>query len=276
MKKNFIFQTARLNQVQVSVYTASEAYTDKCILGLHGFKGFKDWGFWPYCAEYLANAGYMVFVMNFSHNGIGNVEDEFTEPDKFRMNTYSLELEETKEVLTAFQNGLMSGKKFSAIGLLGHSRGGAIGLLAAAHPAVSCLATMGAVATLDRFTQRQKAEWVQNGSISVVNTRTNQTLPLGIGLLHDLTENSETTLNLRRAAENLKKPWFIVHGGADVTVPVKEAETLYSWSDKSKTEFVEIPQSGHTFEATHPFTQPSHGLNSALLHIVNFFDRTTE
>ena len=165
MKKNFIFQTARLNKVHFSSYSASDSYSDTCILGLHGFKGFKDWGFWPYSARYLTDAGYTVVLINFSHNGIGDIEDEFTEPDKFKMNTFSLELEETVEVLSALHNGSLLQREFSAIGLLGHSRGGAIGLLAADHPAVTALATMGAVATFDRFTQRQKAEWVEKGSI---------------------------------------------------------------------------------------------------------------
>jgi len=275
MKKNFIFSTARLNQVQVSVYASTEELTDRCILGLHGFKGFKDWGFWPFIASYLADEGYTVVLINFSHNGIGHAEDVFTEPEKFQKNTFSLELEETKEILTAIQKGTLLQRSFSSVSILGHSRGGAIGLLASHHEAVCSLATLGAVATLDRFTQRQKAEWLEKGSIGVVNTRTNQTLPLGVELYHDLTENSEKTLNLQRAASSLSKPWLIVHGEIDVTVPVKEAMTLFSWSDKSKTELVEIPQSGHTFEATHPFSHPSRGLISVVEHILNFFDRVT-
>jgi hypothetical protein len=54
-----------------------------CIIFVHGFKGFKDWGFGPYLAKYLSTKGFFVITFNFSHNGVSIPMDEFTELDKF-------------------------------------------------------------------------------------------------------------------------------------------------------------------------------------------------
>ena len=37
----------------------------------HGFKGFKDWGMFPFAADVLASRGISVLRFNFSLNGIG-------------------------------------------------------------------------------------------------------------------------------------------------------------------------------------------------------------
>jgi len=37
---------------------------------VHGFKGFKDWGFVPYIGETFASKGFAFLTFNFSHNGI--------------------------------------------------------------------------------------------------------------------------------------------------------------------------------------------------------------
>src|SRR5690348_7330974 len=69
------------------------------ILFLHGFKGFKDWGAFPAVREYLALAGFVSIGFNFSHNGIGEDLQTFTELDRFSHNTFSLELQEIEDVL---------------------------------------------------------------------------------------------------------------------------------------------------------------------------------
>ncbi|MFA7421920.1 MAG: alpha/beta hydrolase, partial [Melioribacteraceae bacterium] len=60
-------------------------------------------------------------------------------------------------------------------------------------------------------------------------------------------------LNIEKAIVNLKRPLFIAHGDQDLAVPIAEAEMLYSWADKSLTEFFKIYGCGHTFDIIHPF-----------------------
>ena len=46
----------------------------------HGFKGFKDWGFFPEVAAALAASGYLAISFNFSGSGIGSDLCDFTDP----------------------------------------------------------------------------------------------------------------------------------------------------------------------------------------------------
>ncbi|MDH5398779.1 MAG: dienelactone hydrolase, partial [Cyclobacteriaceae bacterium] len=39
------------------------------VLFVHGFKGFKDWGFWDIVANMFAEAGFIFIKINLSHNG---------------------------------------------------------------------------------------------------------------------------------------------------------------------------------------------------------------
>ena len=61
------------------------------IILAHGYKGFKDWGMFPYAAAQLSQTHH-VLTFNFSHNGIGEYLEQFSELEKFAVNTYSREL----------------------------------------------------------------------------------------------------------------------------------------------------------------------------------------
>jgi ATP:cob(I)alamin adenosyltransferase len=56
---------------------------DTAVVLVHGFKGFKDWGFFPHTAEALAADGHAAISLNFSLNGIGDRPTEFTELEAF-------------------------------------------------------------------------------------------------------------------------------------------------------------------------------------------------
>ncbi|MEM7260706.1 MAG: hypothetical protein AAF488_01860, partial [Planctomycetota bacterium] len=65
----------------------------------HGFKGFKDWGPWPWFAAELASRGFVVHRFTFSLAGVGPALDRHDEPDKFARNTYGAEMEDLAMVL---------------------------------------------------------------------------------------------------------------------------------------------------------------------------------
>src|SRR5574337_65639 len=103
------------------------------IIFLHGFKGFKDWGHFPLVCENLARSGFAVIRFNFSWNGTtpGHPLD-FVDLDAFAKNTFSKELFDVEAVIDDLV--WRAGKEVNCdpkrIGLLGHSRGGGIALLA--------------------------------------------------------------------------------------------------------------------------------------------------
>jgi esterase/lipase len=96
---------------------------------------------------------------------------------------------------------------------------------------------------------------------------------LNIEFLKDIQTFENTSLNIKSALTKLNKPYLIIHGDQDLTVPVNEAEDLFSWSNKSLTELSKIKGSGHTFDVTHPFEISTKALNLVLEQTDKFFQK---
>lgn len=274
MSQNYVYKTSRNNEINITTFGNQHLKSGKCLIYSHGFKGFKDWGFVPYAGKYFAERGYFVITFNFSHNGIGNNPLEFTELDKFAENTFSLEVNELNEIINVFSNGYFGKSINPKIGIIGHSRGGAVALLAASYNNnVNALITWSSIAKLDRYSERQEKEWLSKGYFEAVNSRTNQVMRMNKTLLEDIIQNKNGFLNLEKAAGNLKKPWLIIHGAQDLTVKTEEAEQLYEWSDKNLTELHLILSAGHTFNIAHPMKKVSEQLNKVLEKTEKFIEK---
>lgn len=234
------------------------------IVVVHGFKGFKDWGFFPFASAALAGAGHAVVSFNFSGSGIGADPEHFTELEAFAANTYSRELEELARVVDWVTTGdlLPLPRRPRAVGLLGHSRGGGDAILHAARDErVSALVTWAAVSTFERWSEATRTEWRRSGRIYVMNARTGQQMPLDVGLLHDL-ETNPTELDVLGAAARVAQPWLIVHGDEDATVELDEGRALVRAAPRGRLAVVQ--DAGHTFEVGHPFVRSSPQLDQAL------------
>ena len=232
------------------------------VVVVHGFKGFKDWGFFPHTCERLAAAGHAVVSFNTSHSGVGPDLLTFTELERFGSNTLSLELEDVLSILGEVIGGNLLPRRPDDVGILGHSRGGGQAILAAAEEhRVRALATWAAVSHFDRWSDEAKAEWRPEGRIWVLNSRTAQQMPLDVGLLEDFEANRDR-LDIRTAAERFDRPWLIVHGLADLTVSSDEARSLALAAPKGR--LVLLDEAGHTFEARHPFAGSTPALDRAL------------
>lgn len=255
MIKDYSFRTSEGEKLSITTYLAERFFFGKTIIFVHGFKGFKDWGFGPYLGEYFAKKGFYVITFNFSHNGVGENKSEFTELEKFAKNTFSREVNELNELIDAFRDGFFEGiDTNSKISILGHSRGGAIALLSSSkRDDIDALITWAAISKLDRYSKRQKEEWRRKGFLEVLNTRTNQMMRMNVSLLTDIEWNASGSLNLENAVKILNKPLLIAHGDQDLAVPIAESEQIYSWADKSKTELFKLFGTGHTFDIVHPF-----------------------
>ena len=272
MNKDYTFSASDGEKLRITTYLNRSLFFGKTLVFIHGFKGFKDWGFGPYLGEYFANKGFFVITFNFSHNGVGENKTEFTELEKFAKNTFSREIIELNEIISAFRNDYFEVKGNTTLGLIGHSRGGAIALLTASkRNDVDAIVTWAAISKIDRYSKRQNQEWRKKGFFEILNTRTNQMMRLDVGLLDDIEKNSNSTLNVEKALENLNCPLLIAHGEQDLAVPISEAEQLYNWSDKSRTEFYKLFSTGHTFDIVHPFNGTSEKFEKLLDKTTNFF-----
>lgn len=272
MRNDFLLISKRSNKIHITVYGLENLKSVPCLIFVHGFKGFKDWGFGPYLGEYFAKKGFFVITFNFSHNGIGDSKTEFTELDKFAENTFSLEIEELNEVIDAYLYSFFGEISGKGIGITGHSRGGAIALLTSQSRAeVKAVSVWSSVSKLDRYSERQKEEWRKKGVFNILNTRTNQVMPLKLSLLDDIEKNREA-LSIENAVSNLSKPLLIVHGENDLAVRFEEAEKLFNWADKENSELVKIEKAGHTFDVKHPFEGSNPKFDTVLDKTNKFFN----
>jgi len=232
------------------------------VLVVHGFKGFKDWGFFPYACTRLAGAGHAVVSFNVSHNGIGPDLESFTELERFAANTFSLELDEIRFMLDELIGGDLLPRRPDRVGVLGHSRGGGQSVLATGEDErVDALATWAAIAYFDRWSDERRAEWRETGRYYVLNSRTGQQLPIDIGMLDDYEANRER-LDISRVAAELDRPWLIVHGTHDLTVSEADGRSLARSARQGK--LLLIDGAGHTFGAKHPFAGTTPELERAV------------
>lgn len=273
MEKNYSLKTSKNENLQITTFSSDNLNYDRAVIFVHGFKGFKDWGFFPFVGKYFASKGFYAVTFNFSHNGIGENPTEFTKLEKFQKNTFSLEIDELNEIINSIRNNFFENlSKDCKIFICGHSRGGAISILTASRRNdISGIAVWASVSKLDRYSKRQKEEWRKKGYFEVMNMRTKQIMRLGLELLEDLEKNSADKLNIEYAVKNLNIPFLIAHGDQDLAVPIYEAEQLYHWADKSKTELIKIHATGHTFDITHPFTNSNSKFDLLIEQTNRFF-----
>lgn len=261
--------------IRGDLWSGEASSPDAAIVVCHGFKGFKDWGFFPYTAEQLAvRTGHAVITFNFSGNGVGSDLENFTELDKFERNTFTKELNDVTIVLDAAQTGeLPGGMTPRRFGLLGHSRGGISAVITAAEDArVACLVTWSAVAYADRWSDKERMEWKRNGRIEILNSRTGQMLPLGIDLLHDTEKNAER-LDLLGAVSRLRVPYLVIHGTDDESVSVADGVRLAEAGQPATTRLQLLEGGGHTFGAVHPFQGTTEHLTRAVELTAEWFAR---
>ena len=240
-----------LGPILVDVRAAGRTSPRPAVLVLHGFKGFKDWGMFPPFAERLAQAGFTAVSPNLSGSGVDDAGD-FTLPERFGHNTFSAELQDTSRVIDALIRGDLGVPPPSTLGVVGHSRGGGIGVLQAARePRVRALVTWAAISRVERWPEPQRKAWRAAGQTEILNSRTGQILPLYPDVLDDIERNA-AALDIGAAAARITVPWLIVHGTQDESVGFSEAESLKAAGRRS-ARLLPVEGGGHTFGALHPW-----------------------
>ncbi|MEO8089288.1 MAG: alpha/beta fold hydrolase [Gemmatimonadales bacterium] len=257
-----------LGPILVDVRAGGRAGPRPAALVLHGFKGFKDWGMFPPLAERLAQAGFTAVSPNLSGSGVDDA-GEFTLPEQFGHNTFSAELRDTGSVIDALMHGRLGVPAPSTLGLIGHSRGGGVGILHAARDSrVRALVTWAAIASVERWPLNQRTAWRAAGRSEVRNARTGQVLPLYTDVLDDIEQNA-ALLDIEAAAAAVAIPWLLIHGTNDESVGFSEAELLKGAGSARTTRLMPVEGAGHTFGATHPW-------KSGTPEIDTVFDATIE
>lgn len=222
------------------------------VIFVHGFKGFKDWGSHNLVARYFAENGYRYLKFNFSHNG--------TTPDKpidfadliaFSENTFTMELEDLGAVIDFACNGSAI-PPAKVVNLIGHSMGGGISIIKTAEDKrVNKLITMASISSFRNLWPKEaEAQWKIQGIMYIHNSRTGQQMPLKSTLLDDL-DTHPGRLNIMAKAAAIHQPWLIMHGVADLGVPVSHARELKE--AQPNAELIILPGADHTFGSSHPY-----------------------
>ncbi len=240
----------------------------------HGFKGFKDWGCFPYMMDRIAAAGNFAVSFNFTFNGTGENENDMTDfsrLERFADNTFSKELNDLGCVIDHFEK--YSGSynyDFSKLVLIGHSRGGGISILKTAEDKrVKKLITLSTVSTFWRYSHGLLKKWKEQGYFEVLNSRTNQMMIQNYVLIEDLEKNYER-LDIEKAMGKIDIPVLLIHGDQDISVDYSSSDTLFNTGSKNNKVFELIPNTGHTFGCVHPYGGTTLQFEKAIELMLNF------
>ncbi|HYC58974.1 MAG TPA: alpha/beta fold hydrolase [Thermoanaerobaculia bacterium] len=216
------------------------------VIVVHGFKGFKDWGFFPWLAQRLAGHRLAVCRFNMSRCGIGDDPESFDRLDLFERDTYSIELADLRSVIRFAQ------LQFPGLPtiLLGHSRGGGIAILGAQEVAdLAGVIAWSPISRCDNWEAATLEDFAKRGFTAVMNQRTKQVMRIARDVLDDFEANREQ-LDIERAAQNLQAPLLVIHGARDESVPLSSGQLLASRAADGS--LIVIGTATHTFNAIHP------------------------
>lgn len=211
----------------------------------HGFRSYKNWGFMPFLASRLAEDGHAVVAFNFTGSGVAGDDGAFTEPERFRLNTYTRELRDLGIVLMWAEQRLRP----RATGLAGHSRGGAIALIhAAENPEIDAVVTLATPRAIGVWPEDYFHAWERGEDAEFLDYRSGTMLRLGPQYLDNIREMGDRC-DLTRAVGALRAPLLVVQGAADTLVRMDEAHALASAGASNLTELMVIEGAGHGFQA---------------------------
>ena len=253
------------------------------IVVAHGFKGFKDWGFFPHTGARLAAAGFLSICFNFSGSGIGPDLLNFTELDRFAADTVSQQVADLGVILDGIEDeSLFAAARHVApnlrvdphhIGILGHSRGSGTAIVRArADARLRAVVGWAGIGTYYRWTTSELEAWRARGWMEFLNARTGQLMRMNYAAIEDLAANRDR-YNLERAVTTLDAPLLLIHGDQDASVPVDEARALFAAARRDRNELRILPGAGHTFGAVHPWEGTTPALETALEHTITWFAR---
>lgn len=237
------------------------------IVFLHGFKGFKDWGAFNKMAEIWTNKGFLVFKINFSHNGTTPEKPlDFEDLDAFGNNTITKELSDTATLINFIcnKNSELPKRNIDDIRLVGHSRGGSTAIIyASKDKRIKKVITLSAVSNLEAryFNEKNQKEWQKNDVVIVENGRTNQKMPLYESFHHDFKKNP-ANYSVKEATQKLNKantPQVIIHGRKDTAITSQDAQDIFEWSNSNSTisqnknaKLILLEDADHTYNTKHP------------------------
>jgi len=216
----------------------------------HGFKGYKDYGFFPRLAEAIAEAGLIAHRFNFSFSGMTHDIATFAKPELFEQDTWGKQQDDLMRIVHHIEDRSLPGAGLP-LTVFGHSRGGLSSILATAAlgDRVAGLITAAAVADAIRLSAADQEKLLRDGRLPSPSGRTGQTLYVGKGALEEVLQNPDR-FDAVKAIQRVTAQTHIIHGEADETVLVQDAHRLAAAKPDAKLTL--IPTANHVFNGTNP------------------------
>jgi uncharacterized protein len=249
------------------------------VLFLHGFKGFRNWGFLPLAAQEAAQRGMIAVRMDTSMNGMRGTNDRVVDVEAFAANTVTREVDDVHLMVRALRP-LLGLRWNGTLHLIGHSRGGGVALVVARELltmppdeiTVGRCAVWNGLGRWIRWTPRQRTQWMELGYTEFEHQRTGQMLRMNADYLLDIEANAER-LDLQAAATVLADRMLYVHADQDVTVPVSETMALRTSAGTSGP-MITVERTTHTFGMTHPTSRVTEAFTTVLHHTMDWIEGT--
>ncbi len=260
--------------INLEIIDNSNRTKKSLFLFLHGFKAFRNWGFYPYLCEKVAEHDFISVRFDFSLSAVADGERLIYISELFAQNTVSREIQDVQDFISALESQQIpidynnwDGK----IVLCGHSRGAAIAILTAnLSPRIKKLILLSPIASFDRYSDRQKDLWRRSGYVEFKLVHSQQKLRLNYSYLEDILLNADK-FNLPKAISEVEQPILIIHGKQDLTVSTKEAyELAHNVKNKEHLRFLLLDKAGHGFNSAHPFDGTNQMLEMLVVEVVNF------
>lgn len=197
------------------------------ILG-HGVTGNKDRPLLVALADALAASGWPCLRLSFSGNGSSG--------GTFQDATITKEVADLQSVLEKIPPQ-------TKIAYIGHSMGGAVGLLTAVREEKICVlvSLAGMIFTAD-FYQREFGTLAPDHDCMWEE----ESCPLSQAFADDLLAHKD----LLDAAAAVEVPWLLIHGTADDVVPALDSEAAFAAATVADKKYFSLENAGHSFDET--------------------------
>ncbi len=193
----------------------------------HGVTGNKDRPFVLALAEGLSKAGISAIRFSFSGNG--------TSQGKFSESTITKEVADLGAVIEAFPD--------REIAYIGHSMGGAVGVLRAASDArINALVSLAGMVHTKAFAEREFGTVKPGEGFMWDDTN----CPLSQAYMDDMARINSVV----EQGAKIRVPWLLVHGTEDDVVPIQDSLDIFGKANDPK-ELVKLPGANHVFAGEH-------------------------
>jgi len=245
---DWILKGAHGEFIHGTTHLSSSKLQRAVALVAHGFKGYKDYGMFPWLANQLASFGITTHRFNFSHSGMLKGIDDFERPDLFMRDTWNKQVEDLKVLSeTLCQEGL-------PFYLIGHSRGGVSCLLSVGRGNIipDKIISLSAPSTCLSLSLEEQEQLLSNGFLNSPSSRTGQLLQVGVNYLQEQLDSPDKH-NLLDLVSRIRIPTLIIHGDSDTSVPIEHGREIANAAHDSL--FVPIGGGNHIFNTPNPFVE---------------------